>query len=185
MPPYRRPLSPNSLTRVRPLSSEPKRTTSWDPGRDGRGQAGPGDPPWQRRRTHRSRRTPAALGPRPAARSEAAAEAPRGLGHPHPAADRRASPRLGAVQPRHRQQAAGLRPGRAPGRRRAVRRARWPRATVLQRKTGRPVQFELTEQTRDAVARWIGQGGRKPGATSSRAGSAAAAGRSPPATTRA
>lgn len=38
-----------------------------------------------------------------------------------------------------------------------------PRATVLQRKTGRPVQFELTEQTRDAVARWIGQGGRKPG----------------------
>src|SRR5215213_7686193 len=38
-----------------------------------------------------------------------------------------------------------------------------PRATVLQRKTGRPVQFEPTEQTRDAVARWIGQGGRKPG----------------------
>ncbi|OGA67700.1 MAG: integrase [Betaproteobacteria bacterium RIFCSPLOWO2_12_FULL_65_14] len=29
------------------------------------------------------------------------------------------------------------------------------RAMVLQRKTQRPVQFELTEQTRDAVAAWI------------------------------
>ena len=29
------------------------------------------------------------------------------------------------------------------------------RAMVMQRKTGRPVQFELTEQTRDAVAAWI------------------------------
>jgi integrase len=29
------------------------------------------------------------------------------------------------------------------------------RALVLQRKTGRPVQFELTEQTRDAVQAWI------------------------------
>ena len=38
-----------------------------------------------------------------------------------------------------------------------------PRATLVQRKTGRPVQFELTEQTRDAVMRWIGQGGRKSG----------------------
>jgi integrase len=29
------------------------------------------------------------------------------------------------------------------------------RALVLQRKTGRPVQFELTEQTRDAAQTWI------------------------------
>lgn len=29
------------------------------------------------------------------------------------------------------------------------------RAIVLQRKTQRPVQFEVTEQTRDAVAAWI------------------------------
>ena len=29
------------------------------------------------------------------------------------------------------------------------------RATVLQRKTGRPVQFEITEQTREAVGRWL------------------------------
>jgi integrase len=29
------------------------------------------------------------------------------------------------------------------------------RATVMQRKTGRPVQFEITEQTREAVERWL------------------------------
>jgi integrase len=28
-------------------------------------------------------------------------------------------------------------------------------ATVIQRKTGRPVLFEITEQTREAVGRWI------------------------------
>ena len=31
------------------------------------------------------------------------------------------------------------------------------RAIVMQKKTQRPVQFELTEQTRDAVAAWIAQ----------------------------
>ena len=30
-----------------------------------------------------------------------------------------------------------------------------PRAIVMQKKTQRPVQFEITEQTRDAVAAWI------------------------------
>ena len=30
-----------------------------------------------------------------------------------------------------------------------------PRTIVMQKKTGRPVQFEVTEQTRDAVASWI------------------------------
>ena len=29
------------------------------------------------------------------------------------------------------------------------------RATIIQRKTGRPVQFEITRQTRDAIAAWI------------------------------
>lgn len=29
------------------------------------------------------------------------------------------------------------------------------RATVMQLKTGRPVQFEMTEQTREAVGRWL------------------------------
>lgn len=31
------------------------------------------------------------------------------------------------------------------------------RAMVLQRKTGRPVQFEITEQTRRSIAAWIGE----------------------------
>ena len=29
------------------------------------------------------------------------------------------------------------------------------RAVIVQQKTGRPVQFELTEQTREAVNDWI------------------------------
>jgi integrase len=32
------------------------------------------------------------------------------------------------------------------------------RATVLQQKTRRPVQFEITEQTREAVGRWLEAG---------------------------
>lgn len=37
------------------------------------------------------------------------------------------------------------------------------RATVRQRKTGHPVKFELTEQTREAVDAYLKQFGRKPG----------------------
>jgi integrase len=36
------------------------------------------------------------------------------------------------------------------------------RAIVMQKKTQRPVQFEITEQTRDAVAAWIAAAHRKP-----------------------
>ena len=35
------------------------------------------------------------------------------------------------------------------------------RAIVMQQKTQRPVQFEITEQTREAVARWIERGNLK------------------------
>jgi integrase len=38
-----------------------------------------------------------------------------------------------------------------------------PRAVVRQRKTGHPVQFELTEQTREAVTAWIQEGNRRSG----------------------
>ena len=38
-----------------------------------------------------------------------------------------------------------------------------PRATVLQQKTGRPVQFEITEQTRAAVEAWIAHARLAPG----------------------
>ncbi len=37
-----------------------------------------------------------------------------------------------------------------------------PRAIVMQQKTQRPVQFEITEQTRDAVAAWIAAARLKP-----------------------
>src|SRR5690348_19676 len=37
------------------------------------------------------------------------------------------------------------------------------RATVRQRKTGRPVRFELTEQTRHAIDGYIKMAGKKPG----------------------
>ena len=36
------------------------------------------------------------------------------------------------------------------------------RAIVMQQKTQRPVQFEITEQTREAVAKWIQRGTIKP-----------------------
>ncbi len=38
-----------------------------------------------------------------------------------------------------------------------------PRTTVVQKKTGQPVQFEITEQTREAVLQWISKGHRKSG----------------------
>jgi hypothetical protein len=38
----------------------------------------------------------------------------------------------------------------------------WSRTIVLQQKTQRPVQFEITEPTRDAVGAWIGQPGLSP-----------------------
>jgi hypothetical protein len=40
------------------------------------------------------------------------------------------------------------------------------RATVRQRKTGQPVRFELTEQTREAIDIYVRTTGRKPGAIS-------------------
>jgi len=36
------------------------------------------------------------------------------------------------------------------------------RAIIMQRKTHRPVQFEITEPTRDAVAAWISKANLKP-----------------------
>ena len=37
-----------------------------------------------------------------------------------------------------------------------------PRAIVMQKKTQRPVQFEITKQTRDALANWIAAAHLKP-----------------------
>ena len=38
-----------------------------------------------------------------------------------------------------------------------------PRTTVIQKKTGRPVQFEITEQMRETVMQRITKVGRRPG----------------------
>jgi integrase len=46
-------------------------------------------------------------------------------------------------------------------RRLARRRRIRPRAVVVQKRTGRPVQFEITEQTRDIVLQWIKRSNRK------------------------
>jgi integrase len=37
------------------------------------------------------------------------------------------------------------------------------RATVRQKKTGQPVRFELTEQTRQAIDQYLKAAGKKPG----------------------
>ena len=78
---------------------------------------------------------------------------PKPCGHPHSSCEVEApNARAGAIQPRHRQQAARLRPRRSRRSMILPRAAmRLDRATVRQKKTGRPVQFELTEATRQAV----------------------------------
>ena len=58
------------------------------------------------------------------------------------------------------------------------------RAIVMQQKTQRPVQFEITEQTREAVARWIERRRLQPRSFCSPAGSIDRH-TSPPASTRA
>ena len=45
------------------------------------------------------------------------------------------------------------------------------RATVIQKKTGRPVQFEITEQTRHSIGQWIADLGDSRGRIYSRAAS--------------
>ena len=37
------------------------------------------------------------------------------------------------------------------------------RATIIQKKTGRPVQFEITEQTRSAIGDWLSKPGNRRG----------------------
>ena len=48
-----------------------------------------------------------------------------------------------------------------------------PRATVMQQKTQRPVQFEITEQTRASAEAWIREAGLSSATVCSRAGSTA------------
>ena len=90
-----------------------------------------------------------------AARPEAPTETKRDLGHPHSAAIGSSSPRLAlfnlAIDSKLRGcDLVGLRVHDVvQGSHVAA------RAIVMQKKTQRPVQFEITEQTRDAFAGWI------------------------------
>jgi hypothetical protein len=88
-------------------------------------------------------------------RTEASLTAERGLSHSRPTSDQAQQTRSGDVQPRHRQQASGLRSRQPSGRDIAVGGHVRNRATIIQRKTGRPVQFEITEQTRASLQDWL------------------------------
>jgi Phage integrase family len=91
----------------------------------------------------------------PSRRTEASPTAERGLDHSCPTSDQAQQTRSGDVQPRHRQQASGcdlvsLRVDDI-----AVGGRVRDRATIIQHKTARPVQFEITEQTRASLQDWL------------------------------
>ena len=98
---------------------------------------------------------PQGLGTRANLWSEDAAQTQGDLGYPGPASSLPANARISAVQSWHRQQVAGLRPAQlrvrdiSHGERIAA------RAIVVQQKTSRPVQFEITKSTRTALTDWI------------------------------
>ena len=77
------------------------------------------------------------------------------LGNPRPASVGMPGSRPGALRPCARQQAPRLRPGAAASLRPALAPGVKRRVVILQRKTGRPVQFEVTEQARRSIAAWL------------------------------
>src|SRR5947207_12854551 len=94
---------------------------------------------------------------REAARSKAPTEVERNLDHQDSIATRSSKPRARVVQSRDRVvcelrgwDLVGLHVHDVVQGSNIA-----PRAIVMQKKTQRPVQFEITEQTRDAVAAWI------------------------------
>ncbi len=88
-------------------------------------------------------------------RAKGAAKAETHLGHSPAVEDGWASQGPRALQLSHRRQAAGLRDVAPSG---SVRQ----RSTVIQQKTSRPVPFEITDATRDALAAWLTRRGSKP-----------------------
>jgi integrase len=85
------------------------------------------------------------------------------LGDPNQAPDRTANPRFGTVQSGHRQQVTGCDVVALKVEDVAPNGYCADRATVRQKKTGRPVRFELTEQTRQAADEYIRTASKKPG----------------------
>ncbi len=59
------------------------------------------------------------------------------------------------LEPSNRQQASRLRPRQTAIRRHLLGSRLRHRATIVQKKTGRPVQFEITEQSRSSVEAWL------------------------------
>src|SRR5450755_503431 len=93
-------------------------------------------------------------------RPEGAVQAQGHLGTSHPPPDGEQGARTGSLQPGNRQQAARLRPSQPQGSGHLPRRPGGiSRAVVMQHKTQRPVQFEITPATGDAVQKWIKQAG--------------------------
>ena len=91
----------------------------------------------------------------PPHRPEAPSEAERGLGHSGSASAAGSETRSRLVQPSDRQEAPRLRSRPFAGRRRMRRRqdaGSWHRNP---KKTGRPVQFEITERTRASIRDWL------------------------------
>lgn len=84
------------------------------------------------------------------------------MGDSNEAADVFQRPRVGDVQPCHRQQASGVRFNALQVQDVCMGGHVVSRATFMQQKTQRPVQFEITEQTRQSVAAWISARGLKP-----------------------
>ena len=88
-------------------------------------------------------------------RSETPAKTEGRLGDSGSASAGAQGARSRSVQPRHRQQAERLRPRGARSDDVCAGGRVRDRATIIQKKTGRPVQFEITEQTRKSIQDWL------------------------------
>ena len=100
---------------------------------------------------------------RQAHRPKASVGNERGLVDPRPTGAAKARPGSGNFQPRYRQQAARCDLVLLKVNDMAAGGEVKSRGIIVQNKTGRPVQFEITEQTRTAVAAWIRRRGRQAG----------------------
>lgn len=84
-----------------------------------------------------------------------AAQTERCLGHPDQTSAWPQGPRSRPIQSGDRLEAPRLRLGEAPVSDVSHAGQMSSRAMVMQQKTGRPVQFEITQSTREAVQAWI------------------------------
>jgi hypothetical protein len=119
--------------------------------------------PWKAIKPPATSRHAAHRGARASSSGQAAVATESRLVDPDQAADGGTQARPRVVQLGDRQQAAWLRRGAVRVDDVAPSGYALDRATIRQRKTGRPVRFELTDQTRIAVDEYLRLTGRKPG----------------------